>query len=186
MKNSLKVIFRILTAVKTRNLPGECIFFHLVFIGWSEIRKIWFWMWKNTVHSHKFFKKCKKPLFLGVLAIFLKIRIFREKSGRVTFFRLWISNFMPKIRNILQAVFQNFESSYIFWTILIPIIDFPTCRAQNLENQIFRAKSGSVSLLRYLRGYFRQKIRKILQAVFHNLKANRTHNLRLRLNWRWE
>ena len=38
-------------------------------------------------------------------------RIFREKSGSVIFLQISSPNFMQKIRNILQAVFQNFESS---------------------------------------------------------------------------
>ena len=39
MENSEKVIFRILTAVKTRNQPGKCIFIDLVFAEWSQMLK---------------------------------------------------------------------------------------------------------------------------------------------------
>ena len=39
MENSEKVIFRILTAVKTRNQPWKCIFFDLVFAEWSQMLK---------------------------------------------------------------------------------------------------------------------------------------------------
>ena len=110
MQNSEKVIFRILTAVKTRNQPGKCIFFDLVFAEWSQMLKYAFGTWTNMIYGHQFSKKCQKPHFLGLLADFLKIRSFRGKSGRVTFLTFWSCNFMPKTRKIVRAVFQNFES----------------------------------------------------------------------------
>ena len=110
MQNSEKVIFRILTAVKTRNQPGKCIFFDLVFAEWSQMLKYAFGTWTNMIYGHQFSKKCQKPHFLGLLADFLKIRIFRGKSGSVIFLQISSPNSMQKIRNILYAVFQNFES----------------------------------------------------------------------------
>ena len=110
IKNSKNVFFHILTAVKTRNLPGKWIFFDLVFAGRPERQQYTFWTWDDTTHGHRFSKKCQKPHFLGLLADFLKIRSFRGKSGRVTFLTFWSCNFMPKTRKIVRAVFQNFES----------------------------------------------------------------------------
>ena len=106
IKNSKNVFFHILTAVKTRNLPGKWIFFDLVFAGRPERQQYTFWTWDDTTHGHRFSKKCQKPHFLGLLAIFLKFRSFRKKSGRVSFHHLWSPNLMQKIRNILQLDFQ--------------------------------------------------------------------------------
>ena len=39
--------------------------------------------------------------------------IFREKSGSVIFLQISSPNYLPGFRNILQAVFQNFESSLL-------------------------------------------------------------------------
>ena len=102
----IRPIFRILTAVKTRNLPGKWIFFDLVFAGRPERQQYTFWTWDDTTHGHRFSKKCQKLHFLGLLAIFLKFRSFRKKSGRVSFHHLWSPNLMQKIRNILQLDFQ--------------------------------------------------------------------------------
>ena len=107
MEKSEKVIFRILTAVKTRNQPGKCIFFDLVFAEWSQMLKYAFGTWTNMIYGHQFSKKCQKPHFLGLLAIFLKFRSFRKKSGRVSFHHLWSPNLMQKIRKILGAIFRE-------------------------------------------------------------------------------
>ena len=109
MQNSEKVIFRILTAVKTRNQPGKCIFFDLVFAEWSQMLKYAFGTWTNMIYGHQFSKKCQKPHFLGLLADFLKIRIFREKSGRVSNLQISSPNLVQGFRKILHAVFRNFE-----------------------------------------------------------------------------
>ena len=61
------------------------------------------------IYGRQFSKKCQKPHFLGLLADFLKIRIFREKSGRVSNLQISSTKSMPGFRNILHAVFQNFE-----------------------------------------------------------------------------
>ena len=60
-----------------------------------------------VVFSCHFLSKSIKPHFWPHFRDFWMIRIFREKSGSVTFFHLSSSNFMPKIRKIVGAVFQK-------------------------------------------------------------------------------
>ena len=54
-----------------------------------------------------FREKYEKPHFLALFPLFPKNQIFPKKSGSVTFFPLSSSNFMPKIRKIVRAVFQK-------------------------------------------------------------------------------
>ena len=47
----------------------------------------------------------------------LENRIFRAKSGSVSFLQFWSPNFMPKISKILGAVFQKKINLCHFWVI---------------------------------------------------------------------
>ena len=106
--------------------------------------------------------------FWDCLAQIPENRIFREKSGWVKFLQILSPNFRPKIRKIVGAVFQKFSIYHHFWAILGHFGPFWDRLAQNPENRIFRAKSGSVSFHHLWSPNFMPKIKKILGAVFQN------------------
>ena len=102
----------------------------------------------------------------------LQIKIFREKSGRVTFFILLCPNFVQKNRKIQCAVFHNFwwqtEPEPYFWQKNLKKPNF----------QIFFRKSGRVTFFILFFTNFVQKSRQIVRwEITELLKLTDPHNI---------
>ena len=111
----IRPIFRILTAVKTQNLPGNDILFHLVCAEWSKTLEYLFLNLKICHMWAQIVGKGLKPSFLPHLDHFWMIQNFPGKSGSVSFFQLLGMNFRHKIWKIVGAVFEKFCQKHQKW-----------------------------------------------------------------------
>ena len=118
------IVFRILTAVKTQNLPGNDILFHLVCAEWSKTLEYPFLNLKICHMWAQIVGKGLKPSFLPHLDHFWMIQNFPGKSGSVSFFQLLGMNFRQKIWKIVRAVFEKFCQKHQKWPKNAVISDF--------------------------------------------------------------
>ena len=89
------IVFRILTAVKTQNLPGNDILFHLVCAEWSKTLEYPFLNLKICHMWAQIVGKGLKPSFLTTFGPFLNDPDFS--------WEIWLRQFLPTIGHELQA-----------------------------------------------------------------------------------